>query len=59
MDLPDFTIAAGKIVFLGWPLFTLAAVYLRYRGCGARDWVVWTSLIVLIVPAAMVAIVFL
>ncbi|NKB56142.1 MAG: hypothetical protein GKS00_07380 [Alphaproteobacteria bacterium] len=57
--LPEFTIAAGKVIFLIWPSLTIAAAILRYKGCGPRDWVLWTSISVLVIPAALVAIVFL
>jgi hypothetical protein len=56
--LPEFTIDAGKAIFLLWPPLTLAAAFLRFKGCGARDWLAWTSLTVLFVPAIMVALVF-
>ena len=53
-DLPDFTRSFGEIVFAGWPFLTLAAAYLRWRGAGVKDWLLWTALAVVFIPALMV-----
>ncbi len=58
VELPEFSITIGKVIFLGWPLLTLAAAALRFWGLGARDWLFWTALAVLLIPAAMVGLVF-
>ena len=55
LDIPDFMITVGEVVFLAWPVLTLAAAFLRWRGAGPRDWLLWTSLAVILIPAAMVA----
>ena len=53
-DLPDFTRSLGQFVFAGWPFLTLAAAYLRWRGGGLKDWLLWTALAVVFIPAVMV-----
>ncbi len=53
-DLPEFARSVGHVVFAAWPVLTLAAAYLRWRGGGAKDWLLWTALAVVLIPAAMV-----
>jgi hypothetical protein len=53
-DLPEFARSIGQIVFATWPVLTLAAAYLRWRGGGGKDWLLWTALAVVLIPAAMV-----
>jgi hypothetical protein len=53
-DLPDFTRSVGQFVFAGWPVLTLAAAFLRWRGGGVKDWLLWTTLAVVFIPALMV-----
>lgn len=56
-DLPDFTRSIGQIVFAAWPIFTLVAAYLRFRGGGLKDWLFWTSLAVIFIPSVMVTLI--
>ena len=53
--LPAFTRTIGEALFFAaWPVLTLTAAYLRWRGGGAKDWLLWTALAVVFVPAVMV-----
>lgn len=56
-DLPDFTRSIGEIVFAAWPILTFACAYLRWRGGGLKDWLLWTALAVVLIPAAMVVLI--
>jgi hypothetical protein len=56
-DLPNFTRSVGQVIFAAWPVLTIAAAYLRWRGGGITDWLLWTALAVVVIPAAMVALV--
>lgn len=53
-DLPDIARSIGQIVFAAWPILTLATAYLRWRSGGVKDWLLWTALTVVLVPALMV-----
>jgi len=57
-DLPEITVTAGQALFSAWPVLTLAAAVLRLRGAGPRDWLMWTSIAAVAIPAAMVALAF-
>lgn len=58
-DLPGYADAVGQVSFFAWPFLIIATVILRFRGAGPRDWMMWTSLAVIVIPAVMVAVAFL
>jgi len=53
-DLPDIARSIGLIVFVAWVILTLATAYLRWRGGGVKDWLLWTALAIVFVPTVMV-----
>jgi len=53
--LPNVVALAGQALLAGWPLLTLAAAWLRWRGAGPRDWLFRAALVTLLVPLAAVA----